>query len=207
MPLNGSWETDNAIHFGSQTHAFERGRTLMAQVLVLYGSTEGQAATVAERIADVLETAGHEPAVVHIKHRPEPFDLTDYDAVILGASIHMGKHQKYVRTYVKRHADELNRLPSAFFSVSLAAADDSEKGWGEAREYVAKFLAETRWNPDATAVVPGALKYSQYGTLKRFVMKQIAKRTSGDTDTARDYEYTDWNEVEGFTSDFAESLP
>ncbi|EFW91540.1 flavodoxin/nitric oxide synthase [Haladaptatus paucihalophilus DX253] len=178
----------------------------MARVLVLYGSTEGQAATVAERVAEVLETSGHDPAVVHIRHRPESFDLMDYDAVVVGASVHMGKHQKYVTRYVKKHADELNRLPSAFFSVSLAAAEGSEEGWEHAREYVAEFLSETGWNPDETAVVPGALKYSQYGTLKRFVMKQIAKRMGGDTDTAHDYEYTDWNEVEGFTADFAGSL-
>ena len=88
----------------------------MARVLVLYGSTEGQAATVAERIADVLETAGHEPAVVHIKHRPEPFDLTDYDAVIVGASIHMGKHQKYV---TKVRQKTRRRVESASVCVLL----------------------------------------------------------------------------------------
>jgi menaquinone-dependent protoporphyrinogen oxidase len=37
-------------------------------------------------------------------------------------------------------------------------------------------------------------------------MKRIAKKVGSDTDTSRDYEYTDWDEVEGFASDFAEAL-
>ena len=34
-------------------------------------------------------------------------------------------------------------------------------------------------------------------------MKRIAKDATGDTDTSRDYEYTDWAEVEAFANDFA----
>ncbi|WP_458189368.1 menaquinone-dependent protoporphyrinogen IX dehydrogenase [Haladaptatus sp. NG-WS-4] len=178
----------------------------MARILVVYGSTEGQSATIAERIAEVFDDAGHEPAVVHVKHRPEGFSLSEYDAVVVGASIHMGKHQKYVTRFVREHTAELNRRPSAFFSVSLAAADGSEEAWEQAREYVHEFLSETGWEPDWTAVVPGALKYSQYGVLKRFVMKRIAKRTGRDTATSRDYEYTDWDEVEGFATVISDSL-
>jgi menaquinone-dependent protoporphyrinogen oxidase len=178
----------------------------MARVALLYGTTEGQTATVAERIADVLAEAGHDPTLIHAEHLPEGFSPGDYDAAVVGASLHYGKHQKYVTRFVRDHADELNEVPSAFYSVSLAAAAGTEEGWEEARGKLADFLAETDWEPDATAVVPGALKYSRYGVLKRFLMKRIAKKVGSDTDTSRDYEYTDWDEVEGFASDFAEAL-
>jgi menaquinone-dependent protoporphyrinogen oxidase len=178
----------------------------MARVALLYGTTEGQTATVAERIADVLADAGHEPTLFHAGHLPEGFSLTDYDAAVVGASIHGGKHQQYVRRFVREHVDELNAMPSAFFSVSLTAAEGSDEAWETARGMLAEFLEETGWDPDATAVVPGALKYSEYGVLKRFLMKRIAKQAGGDTDTSRDYEYTDWDEVEGFASDFGDAL-
>ncbi len=178
----------------------------MAKVLVLYGSTEGQTATIAERIADVLESAGHDPSLIQGNHLPNAFALTDYDAVIVGASIHMGKHQKYVTRFAREHAEELNRLPSAFFSVSLTAAEGTDEAWERAGELVEEFVEQTGWQPDSTAVVPGALKYSQYGTLKRFVMKRIAKKQGGGTDTSKDYEYTDWDEVEGFATAFARSF-
>ena len=48
--------------------------------------------------------------------------------------------------------------------------------------------------------------YSRYGTLERFVMKRIAKRAGGGTDTSRDYEYTDWDEVASFATAFADAL-
>ena len=177
----------------------------MARVLLLYGSTEGQTAIVSERIADVLSEAGHEPTLIHAKHLPDDLTVSDYEAVVVGASIHMGKHQRYITRFVREHADELNRLPSAFFSVSLSAAQETEEGWETARELLEEFLDDTGWNPDSTAVVPGALRYSQYGRIKRFIMKRIASRQGDDTDTSRDYEYTDWDEVEGFATDF-ESL-
>jgi menaquinone-dependent protoporphyrinogen oxidase len=44
--------------------------------------------------------------------------------VIVGASIHMGKHDDYVLDFVRENRDALECLPSAFFSVSMAAHDD-----------------------------------------------------------------------------------
>jgi len=178
----------------------------MVRIALLYGTTEGQTGIVAERMAEILEDAGHAPALFHAGHLPADFSLTDYGAVVIGASVHVGSHQAYVTRFVTDHVDELNRLPSAFFSVSLTAAEGSAEAWETARGLLEDFLAETGWDPDATAVVPGALRYSQYGTLKRFVMKRIAKAAGGDTDTSRDYEYTDWDEVESFAATFADGL-
>ncbi|WP_435157739.1 menaquinone-dependent protoporphyrinogen IX dehydrogenase [Haladaptatus sp. DFWS20] len=178
----------------------------MAHVLVLYGSTEGHTATIAERIAGVLDSRGHDATLIHGQHGPDELRLSDYDAVIIGASIHMGKHQGYVTRFVREHAEELNRLPSAFFSVSLTAAEGTDESQATAKGLVDEFLAATGWRPDSIVVVPGALKYSQYGTFKRFVMRRIARRMGGGTDTSRDYEYTDWDEVETFASQFARTL-
>jgi len=178
----------------------------MARVALVYGTTEGQTGVVAERMAEVLADAGHDPALFHANHLPADFSLSDYDAAVIGASIHVGSHQQYVTRFVADHVDELNRLPSAFVSVSLTAAEGTDAAWVTARSMVEEFLDETEWEPDATAVVPGALRYSQYGTVKRFVMKRIAKRAGGGTDTSRDYEYTDWDEVESFAAAFADTL-
>lgn len=54
------------------------------------------------------------------------------------------------------------------------------------------------------AAFGGALRYSEYGFLTRLVMKRIAADATGDTDASRDYEYTDWDEVESFAADFVE---
>ena len=47
-------------------------------------------------------------------------------------------------------------------------------------------------NVDAqlAATFAGALRYRDYGLLKRLMMKWIARQEGGDTDTSRNYEYT-----------------
>lgn len=93
--------------------------------------------------------------------------------------------------------------PTSFFQVSLSSAVDDEERQADAAGYVESFLDETEWHPDRIALFGGALRYSKYGFLKRLLMKQIAKEATGDTDASRDYEYTDWAEVEAFANDFA----
>jgi menaquinone-dependent protoporphyrinogen oxidase len=47
--------------------------------------------------------------------------------------------------------------------------------------------------------------YTQYGIIKRHLMKQTSK-DRGSADTSRDYEYTDWNEDRHFIEKFLEGL-
>lgn len=178
----------------------------MATVLVSYGSSEGQTAAIAERIGDVLDEEGVDVTVVNANHPPANLDPGRYDGVVVGASIHAGRHQRSVETFVSTHRETLNRLPSAFVSVSLSAASADPGTREDAEGLLEAFLEETGWEPDLTRAVAGALKYSEYGLLKRFVMKRIAGKERGDTDTSRDYEYTDWDELEAFALEFADLL-
>src|SRR5215204_7246700 len=86
----------------------------MFRVLIPYGTTEGLTARISEYVAEVVR--GHEADTVDLKGSvgPEP---DDYDAVIVGASIHMGKHEVYVLDFVRENRETLERLPSAFFTV------------------------------------------------------------------------------------------
>ena len=54
--------------------------------------------------------------------------------------------------------------------------------------------------------VAGALPYTKYGWLKKWIMRRIVAKAGGDTDTTRDYEYTDWNDVREFARAFAQRL-
>src|SRR5215218_11066340 len=139
----------------------------MKRVLIPYGTTEGQTATISEYLAEVIRDHGHEAYAADIKGSGAP-KPDDYDAVIVGASIHMGKHEGYVRDYVRENRGALERLPSAFFSVSLAAHDNPE----EAEGYIEEFVRETGWRPAKVGLFGGALLYTQYGFIKRHMMKK-----------------------------------
>jgi menaquinone-dependent protoporphyrinogen oxidase len=174
----------------------------MPRILVPYSTNEGLTARISEYVADVARSHGHEADTVDIKGSDAP-DPDGYDAVIVGASIHMGKHEDYVLRFVRENRDALERLPSAFFSVSMAAHDNPE----EAEGYIEEFVRETGWRPARVGLFGGALLYTHYGFIKRHLMKKIARdKGNPDTDTSRDYVYTEWDSVKRFVEDFLEAL-
>ena len=178
----------------------------MIRVLIPYGTSEGQTARIAEYLADVIRGQGHEAYPVDVKRSGAP-GPDGYDAVIVGASVHMGKHENYVRDFVRENRDTLERLPSAFFSVSLAAHDNTEEARHEVKGYVEEFVRQTGWRPSKVGLFAGALLYTRYGFFKRWIMRKIARdKGNPDTDTSRDYVYTDWDSVKRFAEEFLEAL-
>lgn len=175
----------------------------MTKILIGYGTTEGQTARIAEHMAAVIRGQGHEAQVLDLK-RSKDLPPGSYDAVIIGGSIHMGKHEEYVGAFVRKNRVTLERLPSAFFSVSLAAHGDMEN----ARAYVENFEQETGWRPAQVGYFGGALLYRQYGFLKRLMMKKIVRDKPGNLslDTSRDHEYTDWDAAKRFAEDLLKRL-
>ena len=106
---------------------------------------------IAARIAAALEDDGA-TVDLHLLHgnktQPTP---QDYDAVILGASIHGGHHQRALVKWAERHHTALDLKPSAFSSVSLTAADDDEEARAATRGYLDDFVEKTGWTPSRSA--------------------------------------------------------
>lgn len=171
----------------------------MATLLVLHASQEGQTQKIADYIGETLRDEGHEVAVQPLETPPA---LTIFDAVIIGASIHIGAYPDALSRYVKMHLASLNALPSAFFSVCLTAATQDEEHVQRALGYIDSLLDETQWRPALTASFAGALKFSEYGFFKRRLMKSVAKQDDLIPDAQHDYEFTDWDRVTVFAQDF-----
>jgi menaquinone-dependent protoporphyrinogen oxidase len=175
----------------------------MTKILIGYGTTEGQTARIADHLAEAIRSHGFEAVAVDLK-KSNDLRLDDYDAMIVGGSIHMGKHQEEVVDFVRTNRAVLERLPSALFSVSLAAHGDT----ANAEAYITNFEQQTGWHPTKVGLFSGALLYRQYGFLKRWMMKRIVRDKPGEvsTDTSRDHVYTDWDQVTRFAEDFVERL-
>lgn len=171
--------------------------------LIVYATTEGQTRKIARFIENNLIEKGHTVTIADASDNPPQPQA--YDAVLIGASIHMHKYQSSsVTHFIKQHVDMLNKIPAAFFSVCLAVASDMEEEHKEAENITAQLMEQTGWIPLMTTQIAGALKYTQYDFFKRLVMKMIAKKEGRPVDTSKDYEYTDWNEVKKFVQAFAD---
>ncbi len=169
----------------------------MKRVLVLFASTHGHTAKIAGRIGQALEQAG---APAEVRGADAKVDLapSDYAAVVVGGSIHAGHHQRELVEWARRHATSLSAMPSAFFSVSLTAADDTDEARATAGQYVDEFVETTGWTPGRTASFAGALQYLEYDFFTRLLIKLMMHRDGHPTDSSQDYDYTDWDAVDRF---------
>ncbi len=175
-------------------------------ILILYGTLEGQTEKVAERIADVMRNKGHQVSTQFGEQLPNNFILDKFDAVIIGGSIHMGKYPAYLKKFVTTHLDRLNNIPSAFFTVCMGVNSQHEKSRQEAKRFGEDFVTQASWQPTLIDTFAGAVKYTQYNFVTRFIMKLISKREGGKTDTSRDHEYTDWEAVVRFANNFLAAM-
>jgi len=172
------------------------------RILILYGTKYGQTAKIASRVAELLAESGDIVTSADARELPRDVKLDAYDGVIIGASIIRGRHQPRVRDFVADHFIMLNAMPSAFLSVSGSAASPDEREREEARRCAEEFLRATHWRPEIVETVGGAMAFTRYGPLLRWLMKQISKRNGGPTDTTRDHELTDWSQVQQFVDRF-----
>jgi menaquinone-dependent protoporphyrinogen oxidase len=178
----------------------------MARVLAIYGTMYGHTEKVVRRFARVLGNAGHDVTMYRADVLPADEDVGAYAACLVAASVKSGRHQASVRRAVRRHLTTLDGMPTAFVSVCGALAPGWEQGRAEAAKYVDRFRHETGWRPTEVLSVAGALAYTRYGLITRWIMKLISKRTGRPTDTSRDYEFTDWVAVDAFAERFALTL-
>lgn len=90
--------------------------------------------------------------------------------------------------------------------MSLGLLQDIAKVQFELKKANDDFFKACHWYPQTQTTFAGGLAYSQYNPLLRWWMKRIAKKAGGDTDTSKDYEYTNWDDVNIFANEFEKQL-
>jgi menaquinone-dependent protoporphyrinogen oxidase len=185
------------------------------RIAIFYATREGQTRRIAAHIADELEARELDCDLIDVGDPPAQLALSTYRAAILAASVHVGRYEREMLKFVKAHRDELARIPTAFLSVSMAEAGvEDRKASPEQRardgaelELITRaFLVKTGFKPDQVVQVAGALRYTQYNFLVRFIMKRIARAHGASTDTSRDHELTDWQALDRFVDGFVDRL-
>ncbi|MBF2709680.1 flavodoxin domain-containing protein [Flavobacterium soyangense] len=135
------------------------------KLLILYGTTEGQTRKIAHFMEVFFQNAGYQVTIADSTANPP--SPKEFDAILIGSSIHMHKYHTAINHYIKKHVEDLNLMPGAFFSVSLAAASEMEEEHLEVQKITNEFLEQTGWKPLMTTQIAGALKYTEYDYFKR----------------------------------------
>ena len=179
----------------------------MKRIGLAYATREGQTRKIVHQVANTLFAQGFDVEIWDAKSQAPARSIHAYDALILAASVHGGSHEPEMVKFVKQNLAALQTIPAALLSVSLSQAGAELQGTtpeeharfsASVQEVLHRFFQQTSWRPKHVKAVAGALLYSRYNFLVRFVMKQISKRAGGSTDTTRDHEYTNWLELNRF---------
>ena len=174
---------------------------------MLFASSEGQTALIANRLAAVLHEHGLDSQAIDVSTPDaETIDWSRVHGALVGASLHMGRHQKSAARFVDHHAAQLNAVPSAFFSVSLAAASKNPSEVAEAERIARAFPEAHGWKPARVVSLAGRLAYRKYNIFVRWLMRRIARKEGGPTDTSRDHELTNWNDVDRLGREIAAAI-
>jgi menaquinone-dependent protoporphyrinogen oxidase len=172
-------------------------------LLLVYGTTEGQTQKIAQFAASNLAQQGHHAYVVNAIDATAAADPREFDAVIIAASLHAGRYQSAIVHFVSKYLTAINARPNAFLSVSLATTSDDEDDIQGLGRCVSNFTQHTGWTPQRVHHAAGAFHYTSYDFLKRWAMKYIAYRKGGPTDTSHDHELTDWADLARFVDTFS----
>ncbi len=171
-------------------------------LLICYASLEGQTARIAQTIAAQVRERPEWDVNLSSVDEAKELAVSDFDAVLLAAPIHIGRYPGPFVDFVHRQVDGLNSRPSAMISVSLAIASEHADERSEAEGFVTQLSTLTGWQPTAVLHAAGALRYTQYDFFKRWMMRRIAAKEGASTDTSQDHELTDWTAVKGFVDAF-----
>ena len=166
--------------------------------LIIYSSTDGHTKTICKRIIDFLKD-GNKAKLVSLNDAKN-LNLSEFDKIIIGASIRYGKHSKELYKFIELNKNILNEKESVFFSVNVLARKP-EKNTPDSNPYIKKFLKISKWRPNKIGVFAGKVDYPNYNFFDKYIIKLIMFITSGPTDTSQSFEFTDWSKVENFAKE------
>jgi menaquinone-dependent protoporphyrinogen oxidase len=171
----------------------------VSSILIIYGTTYGQTERIARRIGELLRQSCYTVDVHRGDQLPDHLALESYAGVLIAASVLGGYHQRYIRKFTRHNAARLNRLASALVSVCGSAGSDP----AQASAYIDDLLQESGWRPALTRSFTGAVAYTKYSWPIRWVLKRISRSKGLPTDTSRDWDYTEWRQVDAFARSLA----
>ena len=168
---------------------------MKVKTVIIYSSVDGQTLKICNKLREVYQQNNHKVELFAINDFNK--DVTNYDRLIIGASIRYGVHNKKIIDFINTNKKQLDSIKTAFFSVNLVARKP-EKSTPETNPYVIKFFKTIDWTPTVVEVFAGKLDYKKYPFFDRIMIQFIMWMTKGPTNTSAEIEYTNWDSVTEF---------
>jgi menaquinone-dependent protoporphyrinogen oxidase len=176
------------------------------KVLIGYSTWSGTTHEVADAISQELQKAGFQTQVCNLKK----FTLEEeYDAYLLGTSIHASRPGGPFLKFLKDNYTELNKKPSAFFVVCANLYQDTPENRKETMEWMDEALKDI---PEIsvldTGLFGGAVLTSgeDYEKLN-FAVKLVIKSTKKSVDEKLSgNDFRDWEKIRAWANEIAKKI-
>jgi menaquinone-dependent protoporphyrinogen oxidase len=165
----------------------------MRKIGIIYSTADGHTKNICEKLESII--VGQKLNVDLVSISDFNKNITDYDTIVIGASVRYGKHNASIIKFMIDNKSALQSIRTIFFSVNLVARKE-DKNTPDTNPYLIKFLKTIGWTPEILDVFAGRLDYSMYTFFDRIMIRLIMKLTNGPTKTESAIEYTDWNRVQ-----------
>ena len=135
--------------------------------LIFYTSRHGCTEKTAEILKSKLDDA---VTMVNLKKNKKP-DLSAFDTIIIGGSIHAGKMPGSLRKYLANNLDALKKKRLALYLCCM------EEGEGAQRQFDEAFPEELRNHASVKGLFGGEFNFDRMNFIEKYIVKKVAKVT------------------------------
>ena len=154
------------------------GICFLKKALIVYGTRYGATASTSEDIAEVLQQEGLDVRVVNAK-KDKVQDITEYELVIVGSGIQIGKWTKEPEKFLKKYQKELAKNKVALFvccgsTEPLDEKEEKSKSIENARtKYLEEKAAQYNLQPVALGLFGGVYNFNKMSWFFRKTMSGL----------------------------------
>ena len=183
----------------------------MTKIVIIYGTRFGSAEEIAIKIKDKADEKGIEVVLLDAKEKKLVeqifWDLSQYDGILLGSGIQIGKWTKAMSSILEQHGHALKMYAKPLgLYASCGTAGDSDKAETACNDFVDKIAEKYELTPTVTVAFGGIYdftKKSRHGKIKsKLLQKIVEKEYPGVYDMAGINDLRDWDRIDQFTADF-----
>lgn len=132
--------------------------------LIAYITSHGSTEKAAQMLEELLDD---DVSLVNLKKNSRP-DLSSFDTIIIGGSIHAGQIQRRVKRFCQEHLDTLKQKRLGLFLCCMEEGDTAQKQFDEA------FPAELRTHAAVTGLFGGEFDFDKMNFFQRAIVKKVA---------------------------------
>jgi menaquinone-dependent protoporphyrinogen oxidase len=162
------------------------------KILVTYGSRAGSTAEIADAIAQQLCTSGW---TVELRPANEIDSVDGYTAAIVGSAVRYGKWLPEVIEFIDRHRSSLQKIPVAYFTVCMKAADQSPKSMQDLEQYSS--AARVRVEPKTETFFAGKIDLAKLSFFEGLIVRAVGSPIA---------DLRDWAQIRGWAIGLAQTL-